>query len=260
MVRKLMNSGTLYMIWDMVKRDFRNKYAGSVFGLLWNLILPIAYILIYTTVFSQIMAAKLPGMTNTFDYSVYLSSGILAWTIFNNTLTRFQNVFVDNANIVKKIYFPKTILVFSITVSSIIELIINYSLLLLVLVGIGYDLHLNYIVVFLIILLQQVFCTGIGLILSVFNVHFRDLNQITSIFIQVWFWLTPIVYVLDILPDGLKKTMSFNPLYYFIESYQSLVLRGDIVNIMAMLLISLVTFLFGWIVYKRMINEISDLI
>ncbi|RCX19022.1 lipopolysaccharide transport system permease protein [Fontibacillus phaseoli] len=256
-----MRSGTLYMIWDMVKRDFRNKYAGSVFGLLWNLLMPIAYIIIYTTVFSQIMAAKLPGMnTGKFDYSVYLSSGILAWTIFNTTITRFQNVFIENSNIVKKIYFPKSILVFSLTVSSIIELVINYSLLFLVLLGIGYDLHFSYIAVFIIIILQQIFCTGIGMILSVLNVHFRDLNQITSIIIQVWFWLTPIVYVLDILPDGLKKTMSFNPLYYFIESYQTLILQGDIVNFINIFLISIITFLFGWIVYKRMINEISDLI
>lgn len=256
-----MRSGTLYMIWDMVKRDFRNKYAGSVFGLLWNLLMPIAYIIIYTTVFSQLMAAKLPGMTTgKFDYSVYLSSGILAWTIFNTTITRFQNVFIENSNIVKKIYFPKSILVFSLTVSSIIELVINYSLLFLVLLGIGYDLHFSYIAVFIIIILQQIFCTGIGLILSVLNVHFRDLNQITSIIIQVWFWLTPIVYVLDILPDGLKKTMSFNPLYYFIESYQTLILQGGIVNFTNIFLISIFTFLFGWIVYKRMINEISDLI
>ncbi|WP_068779036.1 ABC transporter permease [Paenibacillus sp. GM2] len=256
-----MKSGTFYMVWDMVKRDFRNKYAGSTFGLFWNLLLPIAYILIYTTVFSQLMAAKLPNMNNSqFDYSVYLSSGILAWTVFNITITRFQNVFIENSNIVKKIYFPKSILVFSLMVSSIIELLINYSLLLLVLLGIGYELHINYIAVLIIIILQQIFCTGIGLVLSVLNVHFRDLNQITSILLQVWFWLTPIVYVKDILPDGLKRIMTFNPLYYFIESYQLLVLKGDFVNFINILLISLITFLFGWIIYKKMVNEVSDLI
>ncbi len=255
-----MKSGTLYMVWDMVKREFRNKYAGSTLGLFWSLLLPIAYIILYTTVFSQLMAAKLPGMNSKFDYSVYLSSGILAWTVFNTTITRFQNVFIENSNIVKKIYFPKSILIFSLTVSSIIELIINYSLLFFVLLGIGYGLHINYIAVLIIIIFQQLFCTGIGLVLSILNVHFRDLNQITSILIQVWFWLTPIVYVLDILPDGLKKIMSFNPLYYFIESYQSLILQGELVNIINLLLISLVTFLLGWIIYKKMIDEISDLI
>ncbi|WP_420836042.1 ABC transporter permease [Paenibacillus fonticola] len=244
----------------MVKREFRNKYAGSTLGLFWSLLLPIAYIILYTTVFSQLMAAKLPGMNSKFDYSVYLSSGILAWTVFNTTITRFQNVFIENSNIVKKIYFPKSILIFSLTVSSIIELIINYSLLFFVLLGIGYGLHINYIAVLIIIIFQQLFCTGIGLVLSILNVHFRDLNQITSILIQVWFWLTPIVYVLDILPDGLKKIMSFNPLYYFIESYQSLILQGELVNIINLLLISLVTFLLGWIIYKKMIDEISDLI
>ncbi|AOZ93299.1 ABC transporter permease [Paenibacillus crassostreae] len=251
---------TVYMVWDMVKRDFRNKYAGSFFGLLWTLLLPMASIVIYTTVFSQLMAAKLPNMTGKLDYSVYLSSGILAWTIFNITITRFQNIFIENSNIVKKIYFPKFVLFLSLLISSIIELIVNYALLLVVLLLLGYSVHINYPLVLLIIVLQQIFCTGIGLILSVFNVHFRDLNQITSIVIQLWFWLTPIVYVVDILPVGLKNLMYLNPIYYFMKGYQVLILEGRLENILIMMCISIGTYIVGWIVYKVMIDDISDLI
>lgn len=103
-----MKSNNIRLTWDMVKREFKNKYAGSTLGLLWSLLLPLGYIIIYTTVFSQLMSAKLPNMTSTLDYSVYLSSGILAWTVFSSTLVRFQNIFIENSNIVKKYIFLNT--------------------------------------------------------------------------------------------------------------------------------------------------------
>lgn len=250
----------LYMIWDMVKRDFRNKYAGSVLGLLWNLILPIAYIIIYTTVFTKLMSARLPNMLNAYDYSVYLSAGVLSWTVFSNTILRFQNIFIENSNIVKKIYFPKSILLYSVALSSIIELIINYLLLLIVLLFIGYPLHWSYLIVFVVIILQQIFCLGIGKVLSILNVHFRDLSQFVAITLPIWFWLTPIVYVKDVLPNSVARILDYNPLEYFIRSYQSIILESKVEHIVIMLLISVGTYLLGSIIYKKMINEVSDLI
>jgi lipopolysaccharide transport system permease protein len=255
-----MNLSMVYLMWDMVKRDFRSKYAGSAIGILWNLILPIAYIIVYTTVFSQIMIAKLPNMPNTFDYSVYLSSGLLAWTVFNSTISRFQNVFIENSNIVKKIYFPKTVLLYSVAVSSIIELIINYSLLFIVLLCIGYPIHINFFMVFGIIILQQIFCMGIGLVLSVLTVHFRDLSQLVSIVLPIWFWVTPIVYVRDILPNSINSLINYNPLYYFIESYQKLIMEAKFENLFPIIVISLISFFLGMFIYRKMIDDITDLI
>ncbi|WP_154984689.1 ABC transporter permease [Paenibacillus xylanexedens] len=255
-----MKSNNIRLTWDMVKREFKNKYAGSTLGLLWSLLLPLGYIIIYTTVFSQLMSAKLPNMTSTLDYSVYLSSGILAWTVFSSTLVRFQNIFIENSNIVKKIYFPKYILINSLTISSIIELVMNYFLLSIVLSLFGFSLQINYMLVLFIIILQQLFCTGLGMILSMFNVHFRDLNQFTSILVQIWFWLTPIAYISSVLPTGAQQFIQFNPMMYFIQGYQNLILYGEINNIIVLIIISTVTYLLGWLVYKKMIDDVTDLI
>lgn len=255
-----MKSNNIRLTWDMVKREFKNKYAGSTLGLLWSLLLPLGYIIIYTTVFSQLMSAKLPNMTSTLDYSVYLSSGILAWTVFSSTLVRFQNIFIENSNIVKKIYFPKYILINSLTISSIIELVMNYFLLSIVLIIFGFSLQINYILVLFIIILQQLFCTGLGMILSMFNVHFRDLNQFTSILVQIWFWLTPIAYISSVLPTGAQQFIQFNPMMYFIQGYQNLILYGEMNNIIVLIIISTVTYLLGWLVYRKMIDDVTDLI
>ncbi|RED57643.1 ABC transporter permease [Cohnella lupini] len=250
----------LYMMWDMVKRDFRNKYAGSVLGLLWNLLLPIGYIIIYTTVFSKLMSAKIPNMTNSYDYSVFLSSGILAWTVFSNTIIRFQNIFIENSNIVKKIYFPKSILLYSLALSSIIELIINYMLLAIILAVVGYPLHLSYAFVLVLIILMQVFCLGIGKVLSILNVHFRDLSQFISITLPILFWLTPIVYFEDILPKYMIKIVEYNPIAYMIKAFQSIILYSKIEHIYLIAIIAIATYFLGSIFYKKMINEVSDLI
>ncbi|MEK3704892.1 ABC transporter permease [Paenibacillus sp. FSL R7-0198] len=255
-----MKSNNIRLTWDMVKREFKNKYAGSTLGLLWSLLLPLGYIIIYTTVFSQLMSAKLPNMTSTLDYSVYLSSGILAWTVFSSTLVRFQNIFIENSNIVKKIYFPKYILINSLTISSIIELVMNYFLLSIVLSLFGFSLQINYMLVLFIIILQQLFCTGLGMILSMFNVHFRDLNQFTSILVQIWFWLTPIAYISSVLPTGAQQFIQFNPMMYFIQGYQNLILYGEMNNIIVLIIISTVTYLLGWLVYRKMIDDVTDLI
>ncbi|EKF9799803.1 ABC transporter permease, partial [Vibrio cholerae] len=90
-----------------VKREFKLKYQNSLLGAAWNVINPLAMIVVYTVIFSQIMRAKLPGIDNSFAYSIYLCSGILTWGLFSEIVGRAQNVFLENANLIKKINFPR---------------------------------------------------------------------------------------------------------------------------------------------------------
>ena len=90
-----------------VKREFQSKYRNSLLGAAWTVINPLAMIIVYTVIFSQVMHAKLPGVTGNFAYSIYLCSGILIWGLFSEIVGRAQNVFIENANLLKKLSFPR---------------------------------------------------------------------------------------------------------------------------------------------------------
>ena len=89
-----------------VKREFQSKYRNSLLGMGWSVINTLAMIVVYTVIFSQVMKAKLPGLDTTFAYSIYLCSGVLTWGLFSEMMTRSQNLFLDNSNLLKKINFP----------------------------------------------------------------------------------------------------------------------------------------------------------
>lgn len=264
LVKKIMLKTYSGLMTDLTIKDFKSKYANSHLGLLWNVILPICYILIYTLIFSKLMMARLPHMTGTFDYSIYLSSGILAWTIFNNTLSRLQNVFLENANFVKKVYFPKIILLFSIVCSSLIELLINYSLLALILFIIGHPISISYLLIFPVVLMLQLFALGIGLIFCVCTIHFRDLTQIIPVLLQLWFWFTPIVYAKEIIPDNFKYLIEWNPLYYFINFLQRIIIFNNENNysfdFLIISSITVVALILGSLIYRKLVTDVSDLI
>ena len=94
-------------ITSSVKREFQSKYANSLFGFAWNVVNPLATILVYTVIFAQVMRARLPGVDNTFSYSIFLCAGILAWGLFAEITGRSKAMFIENANLLKKLRFPR---------------------------------------------------------------------------------------------------------------------------------------------------------
>lgn len=110
-----------------VKRDFQSKYRNSLLGAAWNVLQPLAMIVVYTVIFSQIMRAKLPGVDSSFGYSIYLCEGILTWGMFAEVTTRSQNMFLDNANLLKKLSFPRLCLPITIVASGLLNFFIVFG-------------------------------------------------------------------------------------------------------------------------------------
>ena len=177
-------------VFGSVRREFQLRYRNSLLGAAWTVLNPLAMILVYTLIFSQVMQAKLPGVSHGFAYSIYLCSGLLTWGLFAEIVARGQNIFLENANLLKKISFPRMTL----PVIAVLNAVLNFSII--------------------------CFATGLGVVLGVLNVFFRDVGQFFGIFLQFWFWLTPIVYPSAILPDQIKPLLTLNPMYALIESYQ----------------------------------------
>lgn len=111
-----------------VKREFQSKYRNSLLGALWTVLNPLAMIIVYTVIFSEVMRAKLPGVDSTFGYSIYLCAGILTWGLFAELVGRSQTVFIENANLLKKISFPRLCLPVVVVANAGINFIITFSI------------------------------------------------------------------------------------------------------------------------------------
>ena len=210
-----------------VKRDFQSRYQTSMLGAIWLIIQPLAMILVYTLIFSQVMKARLPGETGKYAYSIYLCSGILMWGLFAEIISRSKNVFIDNSNLIKKMSFPKICLPVIIVTSSIVNFAIIFSLFAAFLLILGVFPYEHILEILLVLFIQVVFSTGIGMIVGVLNVFFRDVGQLVDVLLQFLFWSTPIVYAIDIIDDRLHSMIMLNPMARIISSYQSIFVHNQ---------------------------------
>jgi len=257
--------GELYayrgFISSCVKREFQSKYKNSLFGLAWNIINPVSMIFVYTVIFSQVMRAKLPGVDNTFAYSIYLCAGVLTWGLFAEITTRSQAMFVENANLLKKIKFPKICLPASVVASASLNFAIIFSIFSLFLVVSGNSPGLPYLVLFPLLILLIMFSVGIGMILGVLNVFFRDIGHFFGIAITFWFWLTPIVYSPGILPEWVQPLIALNPMSAYMSAVQGILVRGHLPawsSLSYMLICTVVLNWFGFRLFRRHSFEMVD--
>ena len=213
-------------IWGMVRREFRARYLESLLGSAWAVLNPAAMIAIYTVIFSQVMHARLPGLDDTFAYSIYLCAGLLPWAYFTELVTRSLTVFLEHAGLLKKVSFPRISLPVILLLSSTINFAIIFGLFLLVLAVVGRFPGWPILALVPLLGLQQAFALGLGMLLGVLNVFFRDVAQFVGVGLQFWFWLTPIVYSAAVVPDWARAALAWNPMAQLIGAYQQILLNG----------------------------------
>jgi len=209
------------------KREFQSKYRNSLLGAAWTVINPMAMIIVYTVIFAQIMRTRLPGVDSTFAYSIYLCAGILTWGLFAEIVSRAQNTFLEHANLLKKLSFPRLCLPVIVIANSMVNFFIVFGLFSLFLLISGNFPGLVYLALFPVLAILIVFSIGLGISLGVLNVFFRDIGQFFGIVIQFWFWFTPIVYPISILPESVRSLMSYNPMANLIAAFQNIFVAGQ---------------------------------
>lgn len=213
-----------------VKREFQSKYANSILGIAWTVIQPLAMIIVYTVIFSQIMKSRLPGVESVFAYSIYLCAGVITWGFFSEVVGRAQNVFIDHANLLKKLSFPRLCLPVILVMSAGLNFLIIFSLFLIFMLVTGNFPGWAIFAMIPVLVIQIVFSIGLGITLGVLNVFFRDIGQLFGVILQFWFWLTPIVYPANILPEKIQQLMKFNPMSSVIGAYQNIMVYDQVPN------------------------------
>ncbi|MDP2804933.1 MAG: ABC transporter permease [Gallionellaceae bacterium] len=210
-------------IFGSVKREFQSKYRNSLLGAVWTVLNPLAMIIVYTVIFTKVMHSRLPtGIDNEFAYSIYLCAGVLTWGLFAEIASRAQNAFIEHANLLKKLSFPRLCLPVIVVANAVLNFFIVFGLFSLFLLVSGNFPGLVYLAIFPVLAILVAFAIGLGVTLGVLNVFFRDVGQLFGIVIQFWFWLTPIVYPVSILPESVRSLMSYNPLANLIGAFQDI--------------------------------------
>ena len=210
-----------------VQREFQSKYRNSMLGAAWNVINPLAMILVYTLIFAKMMKSRLPGEDSEFAFSIYLCAGLLTWGLFAEIAGRAQTVFLENANLLKKISFPRLCLPTIVVLNALLNFGIVFSVFTAFLIATGNFPGIVFLGIFPLLLIQIAFSIGLGITLGVLNVFFRDVGQFFGVVLQFWFWLTPIVYSASILPEGMASAMAYNPMAGLISGYHAIFLKAQ---------------------------------
>lgn len=222
----MLNSAWRYrfFIISSIRTELRTKFIRSYLGGLWMILNPLAQVLIFAFVLSSVLAAKLPGTTTQYGYPIYLMSGILGWSLFSEIVTRCLTIFIDNANILKKLSFPKIALPIIVSGGCLVNNLLLLAAILVIFGILGHFPGPSIFLLPLVMLINIAFAVGLGLCLGVLNVFVRDIGQIVPVILQFIYWFTPIVYIADVLPKQYQSWLTLNPLLPIIKGYQDILL------------------------------------
>jgi len=212
----------LQIIKQLTVTDFKLRYSGSFLGYLWSLLKPLVFFVVLYIVFGKML--KLGG--NLENFASYLLIGIMLWSFFSETTTNGMQAVVNKGNLIKKIYFPRIIVVLVSSLNALINLLFNLIVLVFLMAYFQVDVFQakTFLVVFYILELW-LFSFGISLILSVLFVYWRDFNYIWELFLQIFFYLTPIIYALSLVPSQYLSLVMLNPMAQIIIDFRAVFLN-----------------------------------
>ena len=248
---------------ELTKRDFTERFSGSILGVGWSIIWPLVSIFIYTVIFSKIMAARLPGNGGAFSYGIYLVAGLVPWTAFSNTVLRSATIYLDKKHIISKINISLIRLPLFIVLSESITFLITMGFFFIFLLIIGASFTKLLIYLPFIYIAQQIFAFALGFFIAMFTVFIRDLKEVTGIVLQLWFWFTPIVYISSILPEVVKKLLIYNPAYLFIHGYQNIFVYQkppELSSLIALVILGHLILLIAFLFYRILEKDIRDFV
>jgi lipopolysaccharide transport system permease protein len=255
------------LIQNLVSRELKARYRGTVLGFLWSFFNPLLLMIIYTLVFGLILKGGRGvefGDSSTV-YAVFLFTGLLPWTWFSSSTLESANVLMIHGNLIKKILFPAEILPVVTVLSNLVHFSFGLPILLIFLVVFGKGLTLWALFLPVVMLVQMLFSLGLGMLISSLTVHFRDIKDILANLLTLWFFSTPIIYPLTF--DSLQKSsflrtlLNLNPMTHIIEGYHTCLFYGAAPHWKKLgitFLVSLVLFAIGYAVFDRLRDSFPE--
>jgi ABC-type polysaccharide/polyol phosphate export permease len=208
------------LVRNLVARDLRVKYKGSSIGFAWSLVHPVVLAAVYTLAFTFILDVRVPY------FPAFVLSGLLPWNCFSGSLLQATGSVADNSSLVRKVAFPRIILPVGTVLSQFTQFGLMYVVIVPIAAALGPGLSPALVALVPLLLLQLAFTMGVALLTSTAYVYFRDTGHLVEVALQIWFWLTPVVYAIALVPEAWRGLFWLNPMAGFVTAYQRIVIES----------------------------------
>jgi len=251
------------LLWSLIQLDLRKRYGASFMGLFWSVINPLLQILVYTFIFGYIISVNIGGNAGAANYGIFLFAGMLPWIAFSEAVQKSSTVILENKDLVKQVRFPVMLLPVQILLSSFLHELIALVIFIGILFALSQPPALLAVGLIALFPLQLMFTLGLGLIVSAFHVLYKDVGQLVSALLLLWFFATPIVYPISLVPKGLHVLFYINPVTPLISAYRAALLGNEVPHLWAFVyfsVFSLLILILGMSLFRRMSRDFSDLL
>lgn len=255
------------LIWNLTSREVKVKYKRSILGWLWSLINPAATLAIYTVVFSTFLRVDPPvaGDGETSSFALYLFIALIGWGLFNNVINGSMQQMVASGPLLKKVYFPPACPIIAVVLASLLQTAMESVILVVVLLALGLATPLVLLVVPL-LLLMAVFAFGLGLLLGLANVYWRDVGYLVGIGLNLLFYATPIIYPFHIVPERVgplpaQTLIRLNPITQFVEALRDAAYLQQVpsaARLAGIVVATAASLVIGWTVFNRFAPDMSE--
>ncbi|MBI4446802.1 MAG: ABC transporter permease [Acidobacteria bacterium] len=250
-----------YLLFELVSRDIRSRYVGSILGVFWSVLNPLLQLVLYTVIFSVVLKIRFGPEHSTGAFAEYLFCALLPWMAIQEGVIRSSRTLIENSTLIKKIQFPLEVLPFSVVASAFVHQFLGTLVFLFVLIA---NQHLNadlFAVAFLFFIFQVLMTYGLSLIVACLNVFFRDIAQVLGVLFMLAFWMTPIVYPKSQAPALFRWFLNLNPLTHMVEAYRFVLLGSSTPSAMGVsywMSFSIACFYVGRFILQRTHRHILD--
>lgn len=250
-----------FMIRNLIARDLKGRYAGSYLGGLWTFIHPLIQIAIYFFVFSVILGIR--SQHTGVAFAPWLVMGLLPWFFLTDVISRSPDTVVSQANLITNMVFPSEILILVNLGSAIIHHLISLGLFLIVLFLFDISVSISPGFLLLLLLSTSLLLTGLGWFLSAVTVFIRDIGNLLNLVLPIWFFITPIIYPIQRVPDRFITIYKLNPAVYLVEGYRQAVFDIHTLGLheyAAYMVASVIIFLLGAWIFKQSKPHFADIL
>jgi lipopolysaccharide transport system permease protein len=255
-------------LWDyrglfffLVRRDIMLRFQQTVIGFLWVIIQPLIQLLIFYVLFGVLVRVPTQGI----PYSLFFLSGFVIWFFFTQVVNNSAMSLVGNINVIIKSYFPRLALPLASVASSLVDLAVSFGVLMIFLIANGhYPVTTRYILLPVLLVFTVVFASGVGLLFGAMMVVFRDMKNLTGFILQVWMYLTPIIYPATVVPEKYRFLVYLNPMASLVDAYRWVFLAQDGLlhykYLAASLVVAILIWLGGAVAFRAMENKVADIL
>lgn len=245
------------------RQELVDRQRGQLLGVAWLIIHPLCLIVVFSTVFSHLMHARLGANGSPYAYTVYLIGGMLAWNLFANTLARLSTVYSSRAHLIRKVPVSLGLMPLHVLAVELVVYAISTALYAGYLLVIGFPFTAAWLALPVVIVLLGAFAYGIGIVLGMLEVFLPDARNIVTVALQFGFWMTPVVYLPEILPPWARGLLSLNPVYWAVDAVHVIVLGGQLPAPAPLLALALLAAALLWCarwMKRRLERELRDLL